>query len=1215
MRTKIFLFLSVAFILLAIFFVSLSGKIKDEKQLVKRVQKTFINKLSVAEQVFHDFQLNDGKNAIIGVNTLNKNGVSLFIYDHDSLIFWSDNNVPIDQVNIDTLQNNSVVSILYNTYYCLIDTVDKGLGLCMVHLSSNYPYQNRFLINGTNPDFHLPTGTRILSVANQNTFSVINEQGQIAFYIDFAHADSNNSLTFRIIASLLLLLGLCLLMNYFRILLKQAPKGKKAQLLILVMSLLVITRILLMLTGVLSNRFIWFDPYIYATWLAPTFGDLILNTLFFLFFAYLINRFVQLPERFLKYSFNRNAWIGILNTLFILSLVYVYSSSSSLITHSSLNIVVHNISQLRIPVVVAYIIFALNYLAVFLIALWIFKTLTKEKPYKLIINSGVFLACTLLASYLFKNPIDLYSIFFAFFLYIFSGYMHSKLKPNALLSTLVLVLLFFAVYIMLFTIKLSTKKELLRNKSLIISLSTEHDPIAEYLFEDLSKNIENDSSITNMLKSNSFDIMHLYEYLSKNYFSGYWKKYDSQITVCRAQDSVLVNGNVLYWYPCYDFFTEIIDNGGLKIPNSKFYYINKFTGLINYLGWLQFKVDNYTTISLFVELDSKLTPKPLGYPELLLDEGLHGQNEALDYSHAKYYKGQLISHSGKYEYSLISDVFEDSKINQFNQIKRNNFNHLVFRTNEENIVVVSEPEIRFIDYIVLFSYVFVFYYLLSLAIIFLFVRQYRNINFRDSLRNKIQFSVISILITSLLLIAGSTTWFNIRKYNQTQYRILEEKINSVYVELEHKLAFEEKLEPQWSEDKYDNIGQLLVKFSDVFYSDINLYDPSGNLLATSRNKVFQLGLQSKKMEPQAFYKMNKERLARFVHRETINNLSYLSAYVPFVNNQGKLLAYLNLPYFTKQKELQEDITTLTVAIINIYVLLILLTIIIAVIISDQITKPLEMIQDRLRGLTLGGKHEPIAYSKNDEIGRLVNGYNKMVLELESNIELLAKSERESAWREMAKQVAHEIKNPLTPMRLSVQQLKRSWDDKKEDFDKYLNRVTETLIEQIDNLSAIAGEFSNFAKMPMANIHKVNVNEVINTTFTLFNANEQAQIKLNTVNEAVWVMADPDQLGRVFINIVKNGIQAIPEGKKGKIDIRLSVEGPNALIEIKDNGKGIPDEIKHKLFTPNFTTKSGGMGLGLAIVNNILKSVDGTIRFTTELNKGSIFTVVLPLVKN
>jgi signal transduction histidine kinase len=463
------------------------------------------------------------------------------------------------------------------------------------------------------------------------------------------------------------------------------------------------------------------------------------------------------------------------------------------------------------------------------------------------------------------------------------------------------------------------------------------------------------------------------------------------------------------------------------------------------------------------------------------------------------------------------------------------------------------------------------------------------------------------------MIAGSTIWFNIRKYNETQLAHLKEKMQSVYLELDRRLARENVLNWQWKSTRYDNLDQLLTRISDLFYCDINLYSIDGNLLATSRPEIFQLGLQSDKMEPHAYAKIHDEQLAFFVHKESINKLNYQSAYTPLTNYDGNLIAYINIPYFTRQKELQEDITTLTIAILNIYVLLILLTIIVAVFISDQITKPLEMLQARFRLFKLGGKYEQIGYNREDEIGRLVEEYNKMVIELERSVELLAKSERESAWREMAKQVAHEIKNPLTPMRLSVQQLQRAWDDGKEDFEHYLKRVCKTLVEQIDNLSSIASEFSNFAKMPSMKMSVTDIGEILSKAVELFHGTENVEIELQKTDKQLNVMADAEQLNRVFINIIKNGIQSIPEEKAGKIAVILYNKENTAIIEIRDNGKGIPDDVKQKMFMPNFTTKSSGMGLGLAIVQNILDQINGKITYKTRVGTGTTFIISLPLI--
>jgi nitrogen fixation/metabolism regulation signal transduction histidine kinase len=226
---------------------------------------------------------------------------------------------------------------------------------------------------------------------------------------------------------------------------------------------------------------------------------------------------------------------------------------------------------------------------------------------------------------------------------------------------------------------------------------------------------------------------------------------------------------------------------------------------------------------------------------------------------------------------------------------------------------------------------------------------------------------------------------------------------------------------------------------------------------------------------------------------------------------------------------------------------------------------------------------------------------------------LAKSERELAWREMAKQIAHEIKNPLTPMRLSIQHLQRSINDKKENWEEQFDRLSKMLIEQIDDLSAIATEFSNFAKMPAAQNEKLDLVKKLYDTCKLFENTENLSIRLDVNGlENLFVYADREQLSRVFINLLKNATQSIPDSRKGLLLVSLEMDNSLATIKFHDNGKGIPEEIRDKLFQPNFTTKSGGMGMGLAIVESILKNAGGKIYYETELNKGSVFIVELPI---
>jgi nitrogen fixation/metabolism regulation signal transduction histidine kinase len=258
-------------------------------------------------------------------------------------------------------------------------------------------------------------------------------------------------------------------------------------------------------------------------------------------------------------------------------------------------------------------------------------------------------------------------------------------------------------------------------------------------------------------------------------------------------------------------------------------------------------------------------------------------------------------------------------------------------------------------------------------------------------------------------------------------------------------------------------------------------------------------------------------------------------------------------------------------------------------------------------MRLGKTNEKIEYSQKDEIGQLVHEYNRMVDELAESASRLAQSERESAWREMARQVAHEIKNPLTPMKLSVQHLQRTL---KESADKaMIDRITETLIQQIDSLSNIATAFSNFAKMPEAQPTRVDLKQVIEQVIDLYD--DEGNIFLNADENDYPVFADRDQLSGVFSNLLKNAFQSVPGERRPRIEIFLRREGGRIITEIADNGSGIPEDQKDKIFIPNFTTKSSGMGLGLAIARNVVEEAQGTIWFSTHYGHGSSFFVSLP----
>jgi nitrogen fixation/metabolism regulation signal transduction histidine kinase len=415
------------------------------------------------------------------------------------------------------------------------------------------------------------------------------------------------------------------------------------------------------------------------------------------------------------------------------------------------------------------------------------------------------------------------------------------------------------------------------------------------------------------------------------------------------------------------------------------------------------------------------------------------------------------------------------------------------------------------------------------------------------------------------------------------------------------------------EENGSALEYILQKLSAIYQTDINIYDNQGFLLASSRAKLFNIGLLSEQINPSALFELNQFRKSEYIHEETIGNLRFLSAYVPFFNNEGNRIAFINLQHFGQQKGVEFQIKQFLESAINVAILLFALSVLFALFVSRWVTSPLRILKESFSKVQLGAFNEPITYTANDEIGALVVDYNNKLNDLAETSQKLAKSERESAWREMAKQVAHEIKNPLTPMKLNLQQLQRVYDPSTPLPKEKITQITNSLIEQIDTLAKIANEFSNFAQLPKPVIEKIDLSTLLENVIVFFKQEEHHTIQLNIQADNPIINGDKDLLLRVFNNLISNAIQSIPTDRQGLIQLLVEREDNNINIEIKDNGCGIPTTIQSSIFEPYFTTKSTGTGLGLAMCKQIIDQHHGNILFTTEENIGTTFSILLPIV--
>ena len=740
-----------------------------------------------------------------------------------------------------------------------------------------------------------------------------------------------------------------------------------------------------------------------------------------------------------------------------------------------------------------------------------------------------------------------------------------------------------------------------------VTLVAERDPAAEVFLGEIQEKISVDSVIPRLLMEEEEQLV---DYLGQTYFSGYFRKYDVRFFVCSRSDSLYIemeNRDA----PCFDFFEDMIQSQGVKIPGTGFYFMDNMNGRISYTGrWHYPLSSDKSGVSVFIELNSDLLFEGIGFPELLIDKSMEKPEKFRKFDYAKYYGGELTDKHGDYNYNFYVNSYLSSD-KEFDYRRWDGMEHLIYHTREYNYVIVSRQLFTILDYIISFPYLFVFYFLSVLVILLFASRRIRHRTVNFDLKFRIQAAIISIVFVSLLVVAVATIFYNVREYKEKHQNDLNDKMISIAEEIDMRLEDVDEI----SDELVDWLHRELAKLSNIFRTDINIYGTDGELIASSRTEIFEEGLVSRRMNAQAYDEIFQNFQISYFQPEEIGEMSYLSAYRPVINTQGTYLGAINLPYFIKQDRYSQELSTIVVAFINLYVFLLLASIIVAIFIANQITRPLVLIQENLQKMELGKRNEPIFYQRNDEIGSLVKEYNKKVDELAVSAELLARSERESAWREMAKQIAHEIKNPLTPMKLNIQHLQRAKGEGKE-YDKYIERVTSTLIEQIDNLSDIATEFSNFAKIPTARNQVFKLGEQIRKVIDLFETHHQ--VKLEFFENGLGylkVNADREQLSRAIINLVKNGIQSIPENRKGIIRIHLSRREDMAVIAVSDNGTGIPPKLREKLFSPSFTTKTSGMVLGLSIVKNIVENFSGKIWFETQQGKGTTFYLEIPIFEN
>lgn len=665
-------------------------------------------------------------------------------------------------------------------------------------------------------------------------------------------------------------------------------------------------------------------------------------------------------------------------------------------------------------------------------------------------------------------------------------------------------------------------------------------------------------------------------YLDTHYFKNteIFKNYDIVVSVCDSNTYFNYNDAS---FSCIEYFHELMSINKTNAISNELYNIDEPTPNIYYIA----KVDLKDSQILFIEFykEKKIVTKLKNYSFGIFN------NDILHYKAGNYL----------YPNNINNFISQNEGLH-----KGKKFKHFIINDSENNkSIIVSIESERWMRYVAPFS--FIFLALLLAYFLYIYFENDRSTIFKNSFHSKMQLTILLTLTISFVAIGIVSFLFlenNINKKTQIeQYK----QANIIRNRLETNILSENSL----------NNSDYLKYLEETFFCDLNIYNLDGLLINTT---IQNAAILNDSIDKAVYLSIFKEDAGYHVQNEIINDEKCTSYYFPILDETNNLVAILNVVYFDSRSEYDDNLADFALNYINIIIVLLGISSIIVLLITRKTLKPLKIIEDQMGKVRLDGHNEPINFRGRDEIGALVEQYNKMCRQLEDSANKLARNERENAWREMARQVAHEIKNPLTPMKLNIEYLQMLWDRKDPKFEENFKETLNSLLEQIDTLSKIATAFSSYAKLPENSPTTFDLGELLKSTIKIYDVEQNITITLIYNEQENWTMfADKNNLGRVVGNIIKNAIQAIGT-KEGCIKLTLKRLNERYKIEISDNGCGIKNEDKAKIFFPNFTTKSSGMGVGLSVSQDIVQALGGNITFVSEVGKGTIFTIDLPILK-
>lgn len=740
----------------------------------------------------------------------------------------------------------------------------------------------------------------------------------------------------------------------------------------------------------------------------------------------------------------------------------------------------------------------------------------------------------------------------------------------------------------------------------------ENDGIGEFLLNKAQEKIKGDSLIPKLMEEPIFGRERIQERIKNKHLERYLDKYTTDVQVFDG-----------FGISIDEFDTTTLTSMERHYRRKQYqtafadlFFVNEVGNkniIKEYLSFVKILKPDSSTMG-YVVLDLKLwdgIAQKGAFAEVLTDSRLSQSPEAAKYSYAIYSNThKMLFNTGNYNYEkrMPIETFDDSTLYN-NGIVLYDYRHVGSRSEKGRHIVVSSVDISDKSIFANFSFLFLVLVIYIIFVMIGYALRYGVSNMNINFTTKIQIYLNIAFLLPLLLVVAITLSIitsTLQENQSSDFLNLTKNISTNFQE-SFRLYNAGKMSIGYLSDEIKKVAKESGR-------DISLFNTSGRLIASNQETFYKKGLFSKFVNPIAYIHVIEDKNREILLPETLGSLSYKTAFVGMKSYDGKLLGLINVPFYDSESSFETKVMDVIGSILNTFTSIFIVLLVLSYFASSMLTDPLKLITQRIQKTNLDKLNEPLNWKSDDEIGLLIGEYNKMLRKLEESKIALSNSEKQSAWREMAKQVAHEIKNPLTPMKLTLQQLQRTLPQDNPATKRMIDRALNSLIDQIDNISDIANSFSDIAKMPIPKNELFDIAAVAQSAVSIQTSYPNVILKASVPNKPLFVAGDRQLMGNAITNLIINGIQSVSEGRVPEIKVRLTHNDDYVTLEVHDNGTGIPDNIRSRVFIPSFSTKREGSGLGLALAKRGIEHAGGSIWFETTEDEGTTFFINLPLVE-